>query len=150
LKVSDATFRFALPHLHVAQAQKETTYNEALLRIDGLLHCAVQDELQSAPIATLAESGKMWLIGGLPTGEWQGRAGMIAYWTGTAWRYFVPQPGQEIWHIGLAQVFRFINNDWQSAQSVLPATGGSVFDIEVRTQLEALIGELKTIGLLPS
>ncbi|WP_181883529.1 DUF2793 domain-containing protein [Sphingorhabdus pulchriflava] len=148
--MSDATFRFALPHLHVAQAQKETTYNEALLRIDGLLHCAVQDELQTAPNATPAESGKMWLIGGLPTGEWQGRAGMIAYWTGSAWRYFVPQPGMEIWHIGAAKALRFINNDWQSAQPVLPAAGGSVVDIEVRSQMEALIGELRAIGLLPS
>lgn len=147
--MSDATFRFALPHLHVAQAQKETTYNEALLRIDGLLHCSVQDVLQAAPNVTAAEAGKMWLIGTLPTGEWQGQAGMIAYWTGTAWRYLAPQPGMELWHVGAANVLRFIDDQWQSAQPVLPATGGSVIDIEVRAQLAALIGALTAIGLLP-
>ncbi len=121
-----------------------------LLRIDGLLHCSVQDVLQAAPNVTGADAGKMWLIGPLPTGEWQGQAGMIAYWAGAAWRYLAPQSGMEIWHVGEAKVLRFIDNDWQSAQPVLPATGGSVVDIEVRAQLAAMIGALTAIGLLPS
>lgn len=82
-----------------------------LLRIDGLLHCSVQDVLQAAPNVTGADAGKMWLIGPLPTGEWQGQAGMIAYWAGAAWRYLAPQPGMEIWHVGAAKVLRFIDNE---------------------------------------
>ena len=45
------TPRFALPMLSVAQAQKETTHNEALVLIDALLHAPVVD----GPLATPPE-----------------------------------------------------------------------------------------------
>lgn len=146
--MSDATYRFALPNLYAAQAHKEVTHNEALLRIDGLLHCAVQGSLPTPPLVTAADAGKMWLIDDVPDGEWAGRGKMVAYWTGTAWRYFSPLDGMEIWHGGNNSLLRYTGSVWCGALRPPAAVGGTVVDGEVRAQLEALIGELVTIGLL--
>jgi Protein of unknown function (DUF2793) len=146
--MSDATYRFALPNLYAAQAQKEVTHNEALLRIDGLLHCAVQSSLQTPPLVNAIDAGKMWLIDDVPSGEWAGRGKMIAYWTGTAWRYFSPQEGMEIWHGGNNSLLRYTDGIWRGALRPPAAVSGTVIDSEVRVQLEALISELAAIGLL--
>ena len=76
------SLRHQLQYLVVAQAQKEITHNEALARIDALLHPVVADRLAIPPSPSLAEAGICWLIDVGGTGEWENRANQIAVWVG--------------------------------------------------------------------
>lgn len=44
-----------LPFIMPSQAQKHVTHNEALLVLDALLHCAVEDRTRGEPPAAPAE-----------------------------------------------------------------------------------------------
>ena len=55
------SLRHQLPYLMVAQAQKEITHNEALARIDALLHPVVTDRLATPPSPPLADAGNAGL-----------------------------------------------------------------------------------------
>ncbi|MBL0021878.1 MAG: DUF2793 domain-containing protein [Sphingomonadales bacterium] len=73
------TPRHALPELAVAQSQKEVTHNEAIRRIDSLLHPLIQGVLSSPPSdLAAADAGKCWLVGTASTGIWAGKANNIA------------------------------------------------------------------------
>ena len=140
------SLRHQLPYLFVAQAQKEVTHNEALARIDALLHPAIIDRLVSPPSLLLADAGKCWLVDANSAGEWQSKANQIAVWIGGSWRYIVPIVGMRVRHTGA-------NSDlvWTGIQWVIPPVipnpqSGSVIDIEARAAIAALSGHFRMIG----
>lgn len=94
--MSDTTSRLALPTIAPGQAQKELAHNEALARIDALLHACVEavgvDDPPAAPAA-----GQAWIVGAAPTGDWAGQAGALAAWTEGGWRFVAPVPGMTAW-----------------------------------------------------
>lgn len=143
------TARFSLPQLVVSQAQKEITHNEALLRIDALLHPAVES-ISVTPPGTLlaADSGKCWLIGVAATGLWQGHDAQIAYWTGGDWRFVVPLEGISVLCKMPYGKIIFNNNQWVIPASIAAVSGGTTIDVEARAQLAALLGHLATIGIV--
>lgn len=142
-----ATARHALPNLFVGQAQKEITHNEALARIDALLHAAVQATL-AAPPASLGEEsdGLCWLIAPSATGAWAGRSKQIARWSGGSWRYLLPTEGMTMWHVADQVRYFYIDGAWVSSGAIANPADGTVIDVEARAVIVAILGHLRGSG----
>jgi Protein of unknown function (DUF2793) len=143
----NTTSRHLLPFLAVAQAQKEITHNEALVRIDALLHPVVEDETAIPPVPLAADAGKCWLIADLATGEWQGKARQIAYWTGGSWRYIVPTQSMTVRNNASATSAVWIDGQWVTAPTIQDPQSGAVIDVEARAAIIALLSHFRMIGL---
>jgi Protein of unknown function (DUF2793) len=85
-----------LPFVEAAQAQKHVTVNDALSRLDALIHIAVESATESSPPVSPAE-GQRWIVGDSATGDWTGQEGMIAAWIEGAWTFFTPKVGWQAW-----------------------------------------------------
>ena len=83
------TPRHDLPLLFAGQTQREGFVNEALARIDALLHGAIEAQL-AAPPAAPAE-GQCWLVASGSTGTWAGHDGEIAAYESGNWLFFLPR-----------------------------------------------------------
>jgi hypothetical protein len=105
------TTHLGLPFLAAAQAQKHVTYNEALLRLDALLHLSVLTRGLSEPPAIL-EEGARYLIGEAAAGAWSGHPGEIAAWQDGAWSFFSPKPGWRLWIDDEAALVIYANASW--------------------------------------
>ena len=141
--------RHKLPFLAVGQAQKEITHNESLLIIDALLHPIVEAELGAPPtISNGTQAGKCWLVSSTPSALWQGRAGHIAYWTGSGWRYFAPSEGMKVRNKAVfAELIRTASS-WIAPTPIANPAGGTVIDIEARAILASLLSQLRTAGVI--
>jgi len=137
--------RLGLPLLFSGQAQKEVYLNEALSRLDGLTHCAVEAEA-STPPATPTE-GQAWLIGASASGEWTGKTGHLALRQGGQWLYVPPQEGMRVLNRTSGQDIRRIGGVWRAVATPAAATGGSVVDSEARAVLVSLVNALKLAGI---
>jgi Protein of unknown function (DUF2793) len=146
-----ATARHGLPNLFVGQAQKEVTHNEALARIDALLHPVVEDQIAAPPPSLGVESdGLCWLIADMATGLWSGRDGQIARWSGGSWRYLIPVEGMIVWHaLGNKRLF-YIAGDWVETTAIGDPAGGAVADAEARLAIISILGHLRQISHIPS
>ena len=140
--------RFSFPLLFVGQAQKEDFVNEALVMVDGLLHCAIEAE-QAAPPATPAD-GQCWLVGSAATGAWSGHDGKIAMRQLGQWLFATPRDGMQILNKASAQRIGLIAGTWRAPTAPSAASGGTVVDAEARSTLAALITALKQAGVLPA
>jgi hypothetical protein len=155
--------RFALPFIMPGQAQKELFHNEALARVDALLHLAVEGEAGEPPMP--AAAGSCWIVKD-GAGEWAGRDGEIACRTSGGWRYVVPQAGTTAWHkiSGLRLVWN--GADWDDGAvttsgvriggvqvvgprqpTILSPSQGTVIDAESRSAIAQIIVALRTHGL---
>ena len=144
----DATSaRHAFPYLVAGQAQKEFFVNEALARIDALLHPVVEGEL-GAPPASPA-SGQCWIVASGAAGEWADHDSEIAAWDGTQWTYCAPVAGMLAFDIGAGERIAF-DGAWQRAVRPPQPTGGPVVDTEARAALAALIDTLATLSIIPA
>lgn len=145
----DATARHALPNLYVGQSQKEITHNEALARIDALLHPVVQDRIATPPVGlTAASDGLCWLITAPATGVWTGRDKQIARWSGGSWRYLSPVAGMTIWIAALEKRLFYIDDVWFEPGAIANPVGGSVIDTESRAAIVAILSHLRQISVL--
>ena len=159
--------RFALPLLHAGQAQKEMFHNEAVVRIDALLHPAVVAVGIDTPPPD-PEPGQAWIVGDAATGEWAGRADQIASWTEGGWRFAAPRDGMELWVEGLAQPARYrAGAGWQAgvivasrieidgvqvvggqAAAIATPAGGATVDDQARAAIAAILDALRAHGLI--
>lgn len=164
--MAEITDRYALPLLQVGQAQKEVTHNEAVAGIDALLHLAVETATRTLPPVAPA-IGQAWIVAAGASGEWAGRAAMIAIFGSAGWRYTAPRQGCVAW-LGDVQRFTvFTASGWRDdgwpvaalkvgtrtllagpATTVPAVSGGAVVDVEARTALAALIAGLRAQGLV--
>ena len=69
------TTRYGLPLLQSGQAQKEITHNEAVGRIDALLHLVVESRRAAVPGAT---NGTASIVAAGAVGIFAGQVGQIA------------------------------------------------------------------------
>lgn len=163
------TSRFALPLLHAGQAQKELFHNEAVVRIDTLLHPDVHGVGVDAP-PTTPEPGQAWIVGAAPTGEWAGHVDEIACWTDGGWRFAAPRTGMEIWAQSLARPVRYrAGMGWQAGviaasrieidgvqvigargEPVATPAGGAIVDEQARNAIGAILDALRAHGLIAS
>jgi len=161
-----ATARFALPLLHPGQAQKELFHNEALTLADALIQPCVEAVGIDAPPGS-PMPGQCWIVGQSPTGAWAGAAGALTVWTAGGWRFAPPREGMTAWIVADAMAARYGSGAWHighvtatrleidGEQVVGPREpaiddpdGGAVVDAEARTAIEAILGALRTHGLI--
>ncbi|MEP9400396.1 DUF2793 domain-containing protein [Sphingomonas sp. VNH70] len=164
--MTDLTARLALPLLHVSQAQKEMTHNEALTRIDALLHGGVERVGEDTPPAG-ATPGQCWILGEAPTGVWAGRARQVAVMTAGGWRFVAPCEGMTLWWIGGETTAQFRGGQWTTGEvrasalyvggvrvvgarqaAIAAPTGGETHDSEARSALAAVLEVLREHGLI--
>ncbi|MGN5375277.1 DUF2793 domain-containing protein [Sphingomonas hankookensis] len=166
--MTDQTSRLSLPLLHVAQAQKEMTHNEALTLIDLLLHGCVEGVAQNTP-PVAAQPGQCWIVGPSPDGAWTGRAGQVAGMTAGGWRFVPPREGLSLWWAGGETTLAFRGGGWRRGEvraatilvdgvavlgaqrgAIAAPDGGSVRDEEARATLDAILAALRGHGLIAS
>ena len=146
LSFASASARFDLPYLFAGQAQKEFTVNEAIARIDALLHGAIEGEASSPP-ATPAE-GDCWLVGPSPSGAWADQAGHIACHQAGSWLFVVPLDGTRIFNRTTGQIMLY-SGGWQAPSVPAAPTGGATIDSQARTAIAGLVTVLRQAGILP-
>ncbi|APL94460.1 hypothetical protein Sj15T_04010 [Sphingobium sp. TA15] len=162
----DSTLRWALPQLFAGQAQKELFHNEALARIDMLLHGAVESADQDEPPASPAV-GACWIVAAGAGGAWEGQDGALACWTEGGWRFAAPREGLSLWVADRGHAMRHDGAHWEdcavradgfyvggervvgaAAAAIADPAGGATVDMEARSALAAILGALRTHGLI--
>lgn len=147
--LDDFTRRHSLPNLYVGQAQKELTHNEALARIDALLHPVAEAKLAEPPAGlTDISDGLCWLIDSAATGAWLGRAGQLARWSGGSWRYIMPVAGMTLWLASEGKRLFYIAGAWVEPNAIDNPAGGSVIDVEARAATIAILEHLRQISYI--
>lgn len=164
--MAGTTDRYALELLASGQAQKEVSHNEALFRIDALLHAAVESRSLAAPPAA-PSPGQCWLVADGASGEWAGQAGKLAQFSAGGWRFIAAQEGCLVWVRAEGTFARrtpwgWNVGDWPANAVVvggnkvlggrqpaiaLPA-GGALVDAEARSAIASIILALRTHGLI--
>ncbi len=141
------TPRLALPLLAAGQAQKEVTHNEALALVDLAVAPLVEAVgLDSAPPSPSV--GQQWIVGSGPSGAWLGQAGSVAGWTAAGWRFVQLPVGAIVTVRADLQRWRRAASGWTAPPTIAGASGGTVIDVECRTQLAGLIAALTAQGQL--
>lgn len=163
---NETSDRWALPLLHAGQAQKEMMHNEALARIDMLLHGVAESaDLAVPPTAPVA--GQCWIVAAGASGAWAGREEDVAGWTEGGWRFVAPRPGLRLevadrghamaydgtaWRDSAVRGDGFYVDDQQIVGARLAAiaapTGGTTVDVESRGAIAAILAALQAHGLI--
>jgi len=164
--MAELSHRYALPFIAAGQAQKEITHNEAVVRIDTLLHLSVLSmSLDTPPAAPVP--GSAWIVGPTPTDAWAGHAADIASYGEGGWRFVLPVSGCLAWVADLgvfavrtdagwlsdawpARALRIGGNDMLAAvASAIPdASGGATVDAEARAAILSILNVLRYMGLI--
>ena len=105
------TSRLGLPRIDAAQSQKHVTHNEALDRLDVLLHLSVGARNLVTPPANPSE-GWQGLVGTAPTGAFAGHALQVASWNDSEWEFYMPRKGWRAYVESDAALFVFDGTDW--------------------------------------
>tara|TARA_R110000850_G_scaffold36890_4_gene97210 strand:- start:78 stop:527 length:450 start_codon:yes stop_codon:yes gene_type:complete len=140
------TPRFRLPQLAAGQAHKELFHNEALARIDFLLHPIVQ-AIETDPAALMPVAGQSWLVGTDAISDWLEQDDKIAGWTGNGWLFLSPLPLMRI-YIESSDRFAYYRDSWQLSDEVSGPAGGGIVDTEARAVIESILVALTAQGIL--
>lgn len=162
----EQTPRWTLPLLVAGQAQKEYFHNEALVRIDALLHGRVESADVAMPPASPA-IGQCWIVATGASGAWAGQAGALACWTEGGWRFIAPRAGLSIAVADRGHALRHDGSAWRDEavraeglfvdgkrvvrerQGAVPLpAGGATIDAESRTAIAAIVAALHSHGLI--
>jgi Protein of unknown function (DUF2793) len=142
------TARHELPMLAVSQARKEITHNEALVRIDALLHPLVEAVQNNPPaLLTDADIGMCWLVAASPISLWTGEEDSLAIWIGGGWRFCKPNEGMQV-RIKSGVHLTYIENAWAYPPAIADPANGSVVDAEARQAIASMLLYLRSIGYL--
>jgi len=133
--MTDTTTNLDMPFILPSQAQKHVTHNEALLKLDAIVHLRIIKE-QAAPPAAPAE-GDSYLVSGTPTGGWSGKAGRIASWQDGHWNFAEPRAGWQAWFASIEKLKVFSGSGWQDIP--LPSEG-SVDRLGIGATADAING----------
>lgn len=162
----ELTARFQIPMLVAGQAQKEFFHNEALERISMLLCPVVEGVPQAQPPQSPA-IGTCYLVATGGTGDWAGQDSSVACYSAGGWRFVAPIEGVSVLSRSSGETLQWRSGSWEAGiarvqevridgQTVLrgrqPAiqnpTGGAVVDSENRAAVTAILGALRTHGMI--
>ena len=133
--------------MHAAQAQKEIFVNEALAKLDGLLHLTVEGEIDTPPANPI--DGEAWIIGSAPTGDWANHAGEIAMRQSGNWLFATLREGMIAFDKTAGQLARY-DGEWLRASPVAAPVSGSTVDAEARAAIGNILTALASAGILPT
>lgn len=108
----EQTSNLELPYILSSQALKHITHNEALNRLDALVHLVIQSAVASPP-ASPAE-GDCWAVADDPEGAWSGKARRIACWQEGGWIFIRPRSGWIGWFAGAARQKIWTGSSWDN------------------------------------
>jgi len=117
--MAETTANLKMPFILPSQAQKHVTRNEALLKLDALVHLTITAE-QAVPPVSPAE-GVCYLVAAAPAGAWIGKEGKVAIWQDGYWAFAEPKAGWHAWFSEPAGLKVFSGTTWQDIP--LPASG---------------------------
>ena len=158
------TPRYGMPYLQAGQAQKEIMHNDALARIDLLIHLAVESRRTTAA-DNVADTS--WIVAPGATGAWTGHDGQIALFDGSGWTFVGPLDGciafvrdesvfvhysagqwRDAWAVPSLAVGPVTLSGGAAAAVVADPAGGAVIDVEARAALAKLLATLRSTGLV--
>ncbi|MBQ0770670.1 MAG: DUF2793 domain-containing protein [Sphingomonadales bacterium] len=142
------TARLGLPLLSAGQAHKELFHNEALARIDFLIHPIVQ-AVETDPAAIVPVPGRSWLVGPGATSDWLDHDDEVAGWTGNGWMFIAPLPLMRV-YVESIDSFAIYRGSWQMVEAVASPAAGAVVDIEARMVIDSILAALEAQGILMS
>jgi Protein of unknown function (DUF2793) len=164
--MTDTSDRLALALIAPGQAQKEMTHNEALARLDIMVQPVVQ-AVAPASIPTNPILGQCWIVGVGATGAWAGHDAALAAWTAGGWRFVGAFEGMTAWSIADAMVVIRRGASWIIGQvnaqqirinnvplltvrqpAIATPSGGTMVDSESRAAISAILGMVRTHGLI--
>jgi hypothetical protein len=109
------TPRLTLPLLAAGQAQKHVTHNDALTRLDALVHLAAQSRGQTTPPSSPGELAAYIIpVGG--TGVFAGRADQLAIFEDGGWTFLSPRAGWQAWIEDEAEHHVWTGAEWRRSQ----------------------------------
>ncbi|WP_417616385.1 DUF2793 domain-containing protein [Parasphingorhabdus sp.] len=142
------TARLGFPLLSAGQAHKELFHNEALARIDFLIHPIVQ-AVETDPAAIVPLPGQSWLVGSGATSDWLDHDDQVAGWTGNGWMFIAPLPLMRV-YVETIDNFAIYRGSWQMVEAVASPAAGAVVDIEARMVIDSILAALEAQGILMS
>ena len=142
------TARFEIPLLAAGQSHKELFHNEALARIDFLVHPTVQ-AIETDPTAIVPIAGQSWLVGPGALNAWLDHDDQIAGWSGNGWLFIRPQALMRVF-IEAHDSFAVYRDSWQLTDGIANPAAGAVVDTEARQAIDSILAALQEQGILPS
>lgn len=109
------TPRLGLPLLAAGQAQKHVTHNDALMRLDALVHLVVASRTQTVPPASPAETSA-YIVPAGGTGVFAGHQDELAIFEDGAWNFLPPRAGWQAWVTDEAEHHVWIGTQWRRSQ----------------------------------
>ncbi|MGX5734096.1 DUF2793 domain-containing protein [Bosea thiooxidans] len=106
------TPRLSLPLLAAGQAQKHVTHNDALTRLDALVHLSVASRTQGTPPATPTELSA-YIVPPGGSGAFAGRDHQLALYEDGGWTFLVPRPGWQAWVADEAEHNLWTGTEWR-------------------------------------
>lgn len=152
------TTRLRIPLMQPGQLAKETTHNEALVKIDALIAGAVREVGRDIPPVTPAP-GDCYVVGDSPTGEWEGRGQALASYTESGWRFVAATAGMSVLDLSTACVAQFDGASWLvgdvratrvsiAGTQVLGSQQPAIADHASDSTVNAILAALRTHGLI--
>lgn len=109
-----ATPRLSLPLLAAGQAQKHVTHNDALVRLDGMIHLAVASRSETAPPSSPSETDA-YIVPADGTGAFAGRTDRLALYEDAGWTFLTPRIGWQAWVADEAELQIWTGTEWRRA-----------------------------------
>lgn len=110
------TTNLNLPYILPSQAQKHVTHNEALQRLDALVHLTVLSRTATSAPAS-AVNGSRYIVAGNEAGLWEGHERDIASYENGSWQFYQPNIGWLVWVADENQLAVWSGDDWEPVTS---------------------------------
>jgi hypothetical protein len=122
-----ATPRLSLPLLAAGQAQKHVTHNDALTRLDALVHLVVDSRTQTASPATPTELSA-YIVPEGGGGAFAGRTDQVALFEDGGWTFLAPRTGWQAWVADEGEHNLWTGTEWRR-DSPLSSLGASLWGV---------------------
>lgn len=109
------TPRLGLPLLAAGQAQKHVTHNDALMRLDALVHLVVASRTQTVPPASPGETAA-YIVPTGGTGAFADRQDDLAIFEDGGWSFLAPRAGWQAWVTDEAEHHVWTGTQWRRSQ----------------------------------
>ncbi len=141
---SSASPRYGLPFLFPGQAQKEFFVNDALARVDAIMHPVVESQESTRPVSP--NDGQCWIVATNANGDWSDKAGKLAVNSASRWTYISPTEGMIVFDRSMKQYLVY-DSGWSAVSMPSEPNGGTTIDTEARTAISELTQALKDFGI---